>query len=52
MSYFKELVQDVVEYYEQQDLAPDEIAAILYMREDEIRAILSDYSNEYREQTG
>jgi hypothetical protein len=52
MGFFKELVQDVVEYYEQQDLAPDEIAAILYMREEEIRAILGDYSSEYREQNG
>lgn len=49
MGKIKELVIDVVEYYEQQDLAPDEIAAILYMREEEIREILAEYSDEYKQ---
>lgn len=48
MGAIKELVLGVVEYYEQQDLAPDEIASILYMREDEIRTILNEYSQEYQ----
>lgn len=47
MGAFKELILVVLHYYEEQDLAPDEIAALLYMSEDTVRDVLKEYCHSY-----
>jgi hypothetical protein len=47
MSFFKDLIITVVDYYEQQDLAPDEIASILYLPEHTVVEILQFYCRTY-----